>query len=163
MISPLIRSCLPIPVSMPGICEPLDGSGQRRWECTENQVDFSKEAGKSFMATRSTPPAAQSEPRYVVPFIIVTALFGIFKFPTNLNSNLMPHLKQNFDLTYGPAMLVSIILIRTSAFLPRPKPVPPDRQRFKARRSRPPTLQRGDEHQGTCGCPALQMRGGRMR
>lgn len=59
------------------------------------------------MATRSTPPAAQSEPRYVVPFIIVTALFGIFGFLTNLNSNLMPHLKTLFDLTYGPAMLVS--------------------------------------------------------
>jgi FHS family L-fucose permease-like MFS transporter len=59
------------------------------------------------MATRSTPPAASSTPNYVVPFIIVTALFGIFGFLTNLNSNLMPHLKSLFDLSYGPAMLVS--------------------------------------------------------
>jgi len=59
------------------------------------------------MATRSTPPAANSSPNYIVPFIIVTALFGIFGFLTNLNSNLMPHLKSLFDLSYGPAMLVS--------------------------------------------------------
>ena len=59
------------------------------------------------MATRSTPPAASSSPNYVVPFIIVTFLFGIFGFLTNLNSNLMPHLKSLFDLSYGPAMLVS--------------------------------------------------------
>jgi FHS family L-fucose permease-like MFS transporter len=59
------------------------------------------------MATRSTPPAAPSAPSYIVPFITVTILFGIFGFLTNLNSNLMPHLKSLFDLTYGPAMLVS--------------------------------------------------------
>ncbi|HXR40741.1 MAG TPA: sugar MFS transporter [Terracidiphilus sp.] len=59
------------------------------------------------MATRSTPPAAASQPKYVVPFITVTILFGIFGFLTNLNSNLMPHLKSLFDLSYGPAMLVS--------------------------------------------------------
>jgi len=59
------------------------------------------------MATRSTPPAAASAPNYVVPFITVTFLFGIFGFLTNLNSNLMPHLKSLFDLSYGPAMLVS--------------------------------------------------------
>jgi FHS family L-fucose permease-like MFS transporter len=59
------------------------------------------------MATRSTPPAAASTPNYVVPFITVTILFGIFGFLTNLNSNLMPHLKSLFDLSYGPAMLVS--------------------------------------------------------
>jgi FHS family L-fucose permease-like MFS transporter len=59
------------------------------------------------MATRSTPPAADSSPNYLVPFIIVTFLFGIFGFLTNLNSNLMPHVKKIFDLTYGPAMLVS--------------------------------------------------------
>jgi FHS family L-fucose permease-like MFS transporter len=59
------------------------------------------------MATRSTPPAAPNAPNYVVPFITVTFLFGIFGFLTNLNSNLMPHLKSLFDLTYGPAMLVS--------------------------------------------------------
>jgi FHS family L-fucose permease-like MFS transporter len=37
----------------------------------------------------------------------VTVLFGIFGFLTNLNSNLMPHLKSIFDLSYGPAMLAT--------------------------------------------------------
>ncbi len=59
------------------------------------------------MATRSTPPAAASAPSYIVPFITVTILFGIFGFLTNLNSNLMPHLKSIFDLSYGPAMLAT--------------------------------------------------------
>ena len=59
------------------------------------------------MATRSTPPAEASAPNYLVPFITVTILFGIFGFLTNLNSNLMPHLKSIFDLTYGPAMLAT--------------------------------------------------------
>ncbi len=59
------------------------------------------------MATRSTPPAASSAPSYIVPFITVTVLFGIFGFLTNLNSNLMPHLKSIFDLSYGPAMLAT--------------------------------------------------------
>ena len=60
------------------------------------------------MTTRSTPPAAASSPNYIVPFITVTILFGIFGFLTNLNSNLMPHLKKLFDLSYGPAMLVTV-------------------------------------------------------
>ncbi|HET6208255.1 MAG TPA: MFS transporter, partial [Terracidiphilus sp.] len=59
------------------------------------------------MATRSTPPAAASAPNYIVPFITVTILFGIFGFLTNLNSNLMPHLRSIFDLSYGPAMLAT--------------------------------------------------------
>jgi FHS family L-fucose permease-like MFS transporter len=59
------------------------------------------------MATRSTPAASSNTPSYVVPFITVTILFGIFGFLTNLNSNLMPHLKSIFDLSYGPAMLVT--------------------------------------------------------
>ena len=59
------------------------------------------------MVTRSTPPAASSAPNYIVPFITVTILFGIFGFLTNLNSNLMPHLKSIFDLSYGPAMLAT--------------------------------------------------------
>ncbi|MGA3263446.1 MAG: sugar MFS transporter [Terracidiphilus sp.] len=52
------------------------------------------------MATRSTPPAAQSAPNYTVPFIIVTALFGIFGFLTNLNSNLAPKLEEIFNLNH---------------------------------------------------------------
>ncbi|MGA8044127.1 MAG: sugar MFS transporter, partial [Terracidiphilus sp.] len=45
---------------------------------------------------------------YIVPFITVTVLFGIFGFLTNLNSNLMPHLKSIFDLSYGPAMMATV-------------------------------------------------------
>ena len=37
------------------------------------------------MATQSKPAAA-SAPNYTVPFIIVTALFGIFGFLTSLNN-----------------------------------------------------------------------------
>ena len=59
------------------------------------------------MATRSTDPAAQA-PSYLVPFIIVTALFGAFGFLTNMNSNLMPQLKSIFNLSYGPAMAATV-------------------------------------------------------
>jgi FHS family L-fucose permease-like MFS transporter len=58
------------------------------------------------MATRSTAPiGASSTPSYTGPFIIVTALFFIFGFITNLNMALVPHLRAVFDLHYGPAML----------------------------------------------------------
>jgi FHS family L-fucose permease-like MFS transporter len=60
------------------------------------------------MATRSTPPAAASAPNYVGPFIIVTALFGVFGFLTSLNSTLVPYLKSIFELSYGPAMLATV-------------------------------------------------------
>jgi FHS family L-fucose permease-like MFS transporter len=59
------------------------------------------------MATRSTPPAAASSPNYVVPFIIVTALFGIFGFLTNLNSNLSPKLEDIFNLNHAWSNLVA--------------------------------------------------------
>jgi FHS family L-fucose permease-like MFS transporter len=52
------------------------------------------------MATRSTPPTPHSAPNYTVPFIIVTALFGIFGFLTNLNSNLAPKLEDIFNLNH---------------------------------------------------------------
>jgi FHS family L-fucose permease-like MFS transporter len=52
------------------------------------------------MATASTKPAASSAPNYTVPFIIVTALFGIFGFLTNLNSNLAPKLEDIFNLNH---------------------------------------------------------------
>jgi FHS family L-fucose permease-like MFS transporter len=52
-------------------------------------------------------PASTGTPSYIVPFITVTILFGIFGFLTNLNSNLMPHLKKIFDLSYGSAMLAT--------------------------------------------------------
>jgi FHS family L-fucose permease-like MFS transporter len=58
------------------------------------------------MATRSTPPVAQSTPNYTGPFITVAVLFFIFGFITTLNMALVPHLKRLFDLPYGWAMLV---------------------------------------------------------
>jgi MFS transporter, FHS family, L-fucose permease len=57
------------------------------------------------MSTRSTPPAGQSTPSYLGPFITVTALFFIFGFITNLNMALVPHLRSIFDLPYAWAML----------------------------------------------------------
>ncbi|MGO9317760.1 MAG: sugar MFS transporter [Terracidiphilus sp.] len=51
------------------------------------------------MATQ-TKPAASNTPNYTIPFIIVTALFGIFGFLTNLNSNLAPKLQDIFHLNY---------------------------------------------------------------
>ena len=52
------------------------------------------------MATQSKPQASASAPSYTVPFIIVTALFGIFGFLTNLNSNLSPKLEDIFNLNH---------------------------------------------------------------
>lgn len=58
------------------------------------------------MATRSTPPAAQSNaPSYLGPFITVAILFLIFGFITNLNMALVPHLRTIFTLPYAWAML----------------------------------------------------------
>ena len=58
------------------------------------------------MATKSKP-AASSAPNYLVPFIIVTALFGIFGFLTSLNNQLVGKLKEIFNLPYGPSMLAT--------------------------------------------------------
>jgi FHS family L-fucose permease-like MFS transporter len=58
------------------------------------------------MATRSTPPPDNAS-KYLVPFIIVTALFGIFGFLTSLNNQLVNKLKEIFDLPYGPSMLAT--------------------------------------------------------
>ena len=52
------------------------------------------------MAKQSTAPAASNAPNYLMPFIIVTALFGIFGFLTNLNSNLAPKLEDIFNLNH---------------------------------------------------------------
>jgi FHS family L-fucose permease-like MFS transporter len=58
------------------------------------------------MATKSTTAIdAPASPNYTGPFIIVTALFFIFGFITNLNMALVPHLRAVFDLPYGLAML----------------------------------------------------------
>jgi FHS family L-fucose permease-like MFS transporter len=42
-----------------------------------------------------------------MPFIIVTALFGIFGFLTSLNNQLVGKLKEIFNLPYGPSMLAT--------------------------------------------------------
>jgi len=57
------------------------------------------------MATRSTP--APSAPNYTVPFIIVTGLFLIFGFLTNMNSNLSPKLEDIFHLDHAWSNLVT--------------------------------------------------------
>ena len=59
------------------------------------------------MATQSTTSAAKNTPNYLVPFIIVTALFGIFGFLTNLNSNLAPKLEEIFKLNHAWSNLVT--------------------------------------------------------
>lgn len=59
------------------------------------------------MATRSTPPAAQSTPSYIGPFITVTFLYFIFGFITNLNMQLVPHLRSVFDLPWLQAALAN--------------------------------------------------------
>jgi FHS family L-fucose permease-like MFS transporter len=58
------------------------------------------------MATQTKQSTALTSPGYFVPFIIVTALFFIFGFITNLNMALVPHLKNIFTLPYAWAMLV---------------------------------------------------------
>jgi MFS transporter, FHS family, L-fucose permease len=59
------------------------------------------------MATRSTQTAPQNAPNYLVPFIIVTCLFCIFGFLTNLNSNLSPKLEDIFNLSHAWSNLVA--------------------------------------------------------
>jgi len=59
------------------------------------------------MASRTTPAANSSSPSYTGPFIIVTALFGIFGFLTSLNNQLVTKLKETFQLGYGQAMLAT--------------------------------------------------------
>ena len=59
------------------------------------------------MAKQNSAPAASSAPNYLMPFIIVTALFGIFGFLTSLNNQLVGKLKEIFNLPYGPSMLAT--------------------------------------------------------
>ncbi len=63
------------------------------------------------MATQSKSQAATSAPNYKVPFIIVTALFGIFGFLTNLNSNLAPKLEDIFNLNHMWSNFVTTCLV----------------------------------------------------
>jgi FHS family L-fucose permease-like MFS transporter len=53
------------------------------------------------METRSNAATAPSTPNYTVPFIVVTGLFLIFGFLTNLNSNLSPKLEDIFNLSHA--------------------------------------------------------------
>jgi len=50
------------------------------------------------MATQQKQSAALASPGYLVPFIIVTALFFIFGFITNLNMGLVPYLRNIFEI-----------------------------------------------------------------
>jgi FHS family L-fucose permease-like MFS transporter len=50
------------------------------------------------MATQSKQSAPLTLPGYLIPFIIVTALFFIFGFITNLNMGLVPYLKNIFEV-----------------------------------------------------------------
>jgi FHS family L-fucose permease-like MFS transporter len=59
------------------------------------------------MSAKSQSQAAPGAPNYLVPFIIVTALFGIFGFLTSLNNQLVGKLKEIFNLPYGPSMLAT--------------------------------------------------------
>jgi FHS family L-fucose permease-like MFS transporter len=59
------------------------------------------------MATRSTPASASTTPNYTGPFITVTALYFIFGFITNLNMQLVPHLRSVFDLPWFQAALAN--------------------------------------------------------
>jgi MFS transporter, FHS family, L-fucose permease len=60
------------------------------------------------MSTRSTTVnQTSSEPSYIGPFITVTVLYFIFGFITNLNMQLVPHLRSVFDLPWLQAALAN--------------------------------------------------------
>jgi FHS family L-fucose permease-like MFS transporter len=60
------------------------------------------------MATKSTAPTgAPSAPSYTGPFITITILYFIFGFITNLNMQLVPHLRSVFDLPWLQAALAN--------------------------------------------------------
>jgi FHS family L-fucose permease-like MFS transporter len=59
------------------------------------------------MATQSKQQAALTSPGYLVPFVTVTSLYFIFGFITNLNMQLVPHLRSVFDLPWLQAALAN--------------------------------------------------------
>jgi len=70
------------------------------------------------MATKSTAPiGAPSTPSYTGPFIIVTALFFIFGFITNLNMALVPHLRSIFSSPEAPLPFALAMLAESAFFL----------------------------------------------
>jgi FHS family L-fucose permease-like MFS transporter len=58
------------------------------------------------MATQSNTQA-NNGPNYLVPFVIVAALFGLFGFLTSLNNQLVGKLKETFALGSGQAALAT--------------------------------------------------------
>jgi MFS transporter, FHS family, L-fucose permease len=70
------------------------------------------------MATKSTAPiGAPSTPSYTGPFVIVTALFFIFGFITNLNMALVPHLRSIFSSPQAPLPFALAMLAESAFFL----------------------------------------------
>ena len=70
------------------------------------------------MATKSNAPiGAPSTPSYTGPFIIVTALFFIFGFITNLNMALVPHLRSIFSSPEKPLPFALAMLAESAFFL----------------------------------------------
>jgi FHS family L-fucose permease-like MFS transporter len=59
------------------------------------------------MATRSAPAAASRSPSRLGPFIIVTGLFCIFGFLTNMNSNLSAKLEDILHLSHAGSNLIT--------------------------------------------------------
>jgi MFS transporter, FHS family, L-fucose permease len=60
------------------------------------------------MSTKSTTVNQTSnEPSYIGPFITITVLYFIFGFITNLNMQLVPHLRSVFDLPWLQAALAN--------------------------------------------------------
>jgi FHS family L-fucose permease-like MFS transporter len=59
------------------------------------------------MAIERKQSAALTSPGYLAPFITVTALYFIFGFITNLNMQLVPHLRSVFDLPWLQAALAN--------------------------------------------------------
>ena len=59
------------------------------------------------MATRPTPAAAATAPNYTGPFIIVSGLFLMFGFLTNMNSNLSAKLEDIFHLNHAGSNLIT--------------------------------------------------------
>src|SRR5271157_1443230 len=59
------------------------------------------------MASQQKPSAALTSPGYLLPFITVTVLYFIFGFITNLNMQMVPHLRSVFNLPWLQAALAN--------------------------------------------------------
>jgi FHS family L-fucose permease-like MFS transporter len=59
------------------------------------------------MATQTKQTTSLASSGYLIPFITVTALYFIFGFITNLNMQLVPHLRSVFDLPWLQAALAN--------------------------------------------------------